>query len=92
MASVVAHIHGGGKIVIPAAFRHELGLKPGDAMVVALEDGTLRLIPRARAVKEVQRLVRQYVNPKRDLASEVLEERRAEAMRENRRTTRKRGS
>ena len=84
MPQTMTHIHRGGRIVIPAAYRRALGLKPGDFVLVTLEDGSLRVVPRDYAIMEAQRLVREFVG-KANLANELLEERRAEASRESRR-------
>jgi hypothetical protein len=51
-------------------------------VVVRLEDGEVRLIKYADSVRRAQALVRQFVEPGRSLADELIAERRAEAERE----------
>ena len=66
--------------MIPARFRHALGLKPGDSVQIELEDGVLRLESRAARIKRAQALVAKYASG-RSLADELIAERRAEAAR-----------
>ncbi len=43
-----------GQVVLPKAVREALGLKAGDELLVRVEDGTLRLIPkRKQSLSEV---------------------------------------
>jgi AbrB family looped-hinge helix DNA binding protein len=72
----------GGRVVLPAQLRREAGLAVGDDVVVRLEDGEVRLIKYADAVRHAQALVRQFVEPERSLADELIAERRAGAERE----------
>ena len=67
-----------GRIVIPAQYRKALGIKPGDEVILALEDMGVRLYTRRQAIKSAQALVRQYVPSGRDLSLELIEERRLE--------------
>jgi AbrB family looped-hinge helix DNA binding protein len=46
---LVARMTAGGRIVIPAAYREALGIKPGDDVVLQLESGEIRLYTRKRA-------------------------------------------
>lgn len=51
-----AKVIAGGKIVIPAELRRELGIKDGDAVVVAkAPDGTLSVKTHAQVIAEGQR-------------------------------------
>ena len=69
----------GGRIVIPARFRKELGLRPGDTVVVDIEGGELRIATRLHGIKRAQDLVRPYVSGTPSMADELIIERRAEA-------------
>ena len=69
----------GGRIVIPAQYRKALGIKPGDELILALEDMGIRLFTRREAIKGAQALVRQYIPLGRNLSLELIEERRVEA-------------
>ena len=68
----------GGRIVIPARFRKELGLRPGDTVVVEIEDGELRIATRLQGIRRSQELVRPYVSGTPSMADELIVERRAE--------------
>ena len=90
MESFRTHLNKGGRIVIPASYRRALKLRPGDAVVLVLEGSEVRVVPRAQAVKRAQALVRQFVPKERDLALELITERRNEVQEEARRTAGKR--
>jgi len=60
-----------GRIVIPAAFRRQLGLEPGDSLVLRIEDDAVRIESRRAAVRAAQRILREKV-PKGELLTERL--------------------
>ena len=72
----------GGRIVVPARLRKALEIKPGDAIVMRLEDSSIRLIPLHQAVELAQEKVRQYAPEGASLVDELIQARRAEAQRE----------
>jgi AbrB family looped-hinge helix DNA binding protein len=73
-----------GRILIPAAVRHRLGLREGSEVIVRVdESGQLQVMSRAQALTRVQGELRKYVGTDRSLADELIAERRAEAEREN---------
>lgn len=74
----------GGRVVIPAPFREALKLKEGDRLVALLEDGEVRLLTGAAAIRRVQTFVRQFVPEGVSLVDELLEDRRREVEREER--------
>ncbi|WP_447974938.1 AbrB/MazE/SpoVT family DNA-binding domain-containing protein [Nitrospira sp. Kam-Ns4a] len=78
MKSFRTHLSQGGRVVIPADYREALGLKPGDDVMLFLEENEVRLITPHQAVKRAQSLVRQYVPPGRTLTEELLKDRRQE--------------
>ncbi len=69
----------GGRLVIPAAYRKALNLKPGDEVMLVLEDGEIRVVSRRQAIARAQNLVRRYVPKKRSLSEELIQERKEEA-------------
>ncbi len=79
MNGVSTKIADGGRLVIPAALRRELGLEIGDEVIVRVEDNELRILTRAEAVKRAQGMVRRHVKGGRSLVDELSAERRAEA-------------
>ncbi len=78
----VTHIGKGARVVIPAALRHALALRPGDPVVLQVEQDTLRLIPLKQAIAAAQRCVRRYIPADAALVDMLLHERRQEAQRE----------
>jgi AbrB family looped-hinge helix DNA binding protein len=82
MNGVSTKIADGGRLVIPAEHRRALGLEVGDEVIIRVEDGELRILTRAEAVKRAQEKVRRHVKGGRSLVDELSAERRAEAKRE----------
>jgi len=74
-----ARLSEGGRLVIPAEFRRALGVRPGDEVILRLEEGELRVLTLERAIRRAQELVAHYVPKGVSLAAELLEERRMEA-------------
>ncbi len=71
MQAVRTRLGENGRVVIPAEFRKQLGLKAGDPLVVRLDDDGLRIESRQAAVRAAQRMVRERV-PKGELLTERL--------------------
>ena len=78
MTEIKTRISIGGRLVIPAAYRKALGLKPGDEVVLVLEEGEIRVISQRQAIARAQALVRRYIPKGRDLSGELIRERREE--------------
>jgi AbrB family looped-hinge helix DNA binding protein len=74
-------IREGGRLVIPASYRKALGLKPGDEVLLSLEDGEIRVVSTRQAVARAQTLVRRYIPKGRKLSEELIKDRREEAAR-----------
>ena len=78
-----ATIDKAGRVVIPAAIRSKVGLQPGAALEVVVDDGSIRLlraVPRPKLVRAGKRLVaRSTAHPAHlppvDVAKLVEEER-----------------
>jgi AbrB family looped-hinge helix DNA binding protein len=71
-----------GRVVIPAPYRKALGIKPGDEVILRMEDDELRITTMPRRIERAQRRVRQYVKPGVSLVDELIAERREAAKRE----------
>lgn len=80
-----AKVIAGGKIVIPAELRRELGISDGDTLVIERDgDGTLTVKTYAQVVREVQDLFRAAVSPyEGSIVDDLIAERRREAARED---------
>ncbi|GGE24331.1 hypothetical protein GCM10011390_49680 [Aureimonas endophytica] len=82
MESKSVRIIEGGKLIIPAAFRRDLGMNVGDTVIVENVGGELRIRSRRSAIANAQRLMRQLVPEGTSVVDEFIAERRAEAERE----------
>lgn len=78
MAAQFVKILPGGRLVIPARFRREMGIGAGDMVIVEIVDGELRV----RSLSRAQRIVGQFVSAELDLANELIADRKKEADRE----------
>ena len=78
MTPIMTKIGKGGRIVIPAEYRRALELEEGDDVLVALQDGEVRIQAIRGAVQRAQQIVQRYVPMDRDLVSELIQERRDE--------------
>jgi AbrB family looped-hinge helix DNA binding protein len=68
-----------GRLVIPAAVREELGLRPGTRLSLRVEDGVLILMTPEAAERE---LLEMFKDVPISLAGELLEDRRLEVQHE----------
>ena len=79
MRTARARLGGAGRLVIPAEYRRHLGIKPGDEVVLVLDDDQVRILTPARALARAQELVARYLGAGAGLAAELIAERRREA-------------
>jgi AbrB family looped-hinge helix DNA binding protein len=80
--AVRMRVNENGRVVLPAAFRKALDIKPGDEVVGRVEGGEVRITTLKRRIQQAQRRVRRYVKPGTSLAEELIRERREAAKRE----------
>jgi AbrB family looped-hinge helix DNA binding protein len=71
-----------GRIVIPAAIREELGFKPGETLLMDIEDGALRIESYPSRVERIQHEIAKYIPAGRMLSEELIVDRREEVRRE----------
>ena len=79
MRTSKAQLGGAGRLVIPAEYRRRLGIKPGDEVVLVLDDDEVRILTPARALARAQELVAHYIGEGAGLAAELIAERRRDA-------------
>jgi AbrB family looped-hinge helix DNA binding protein len=82
------HLADRGRFVLPADVRRRLGLATGDRLVIDVRDDEQTLV--VRKATDVAHSLRGYLSaiaPDRDLAAELIAERREEADREARAAT-----
>ena len=82
MSDITTTIGAGGRIVIPAEFRREIGADIGEEVILRLVDGEIRILTRSQAIRKAQALVRESIPRNRSLVKELLSERRTEFERE----------
>jgi AbrB family looped-hinge helix DNA binding protein len=74
-----AKLNENGRIVIPVAVREQMGLKPGDALVMEIDsDGILRIESHHAHIRRIQQEFTQPAEPERTPASQQLVEDREE--------------
>lgn len=78
--SVEVQVGASGRLVIPAEFRHQLGLQSGDRLVARIDDDRL-IFERADVIK--QRIKKRFSHLKgKGIVDELIAQRRAEAAKE----------
>lgn len=77
-----SRIGAGGRLVIPAEIRRELGLEEGEPVTMRVEDGELRIWSVSEGIRRVQERMKPYIVPGQSVVDELIAERRAEVARE----------
>lgn len=72
----------GGRVIIPAPIRKQLGIEIGDELILRMEQGELKLLTKRQAVEQAQRLLQKYVPRNHSLSDELIAERRNETYNE----------
>lgn len=75
-------IAAGGRIVIPAEVRQELGVKEGDELILSPSESGYRMSTVEQVVREAQAYFRQFKRPGVSVVDGLLEERRQEVAKE----------
>ena len=71
-----------GRVVIPATFRKEIGIRAGDTLVLESDGDSLLVRSYDQVLKETQDYFRRFVSPGASPVDELIADRRAEAARE----------
>jgi AbrB family looped-hinge helix DNA binding protein len=71
-----------GRIVLPAAIRHEFGLEAGEPLTVFAENGEIKILSRKMALESIRAGIIRKRGSLKGLLDEFLSERREEASRE----------
>jgi AbrB family looped-hinge helix DNA binding protein len=72
-------INQNGRVVIPAAFRRALGIKPGDTVLLRMENDELKMSSFRQRLAKAQEFVCKHIPPSVSLADELIAERRQAA-------------
>ena len=75
-------INENGRLSIPAAYRKALEIKPGDEVILRLEDNELHISTIKQALKRARQLVKQYVKTNESLVDSLISDRRKESRHE----------
>lgn len=71
-----------GGLFVPVEYQKILDLKPGDEILMKLDDGEIRISPSKDVVRHAQELVRKHIPSGRKLVDELIQDRRKEAAHE----------
>ena len=83
METLSVKIEKSGRILIPAAVRRQFGLKEGTEMILRVDETGIQMGTREQALARIHERLRRYIPEGRILSEELIQERRAEAEREN---------
>jgi AbrB family looped-hinge helix DNA binding protein len=78
-----ARVGAGGRLVIPAEIRRELGLHEGEPLNMRVVNGELRIWTLSEGIRRAQTLAGAYVRPGESIVDELIAERREEVRRED---------
>lgn len=68
-----------GRIVLPVGVRKAMNLQGGQELMLTLDEDGLHIQTFRQSIARAQAMVRQFVEPGRSLADELIAERRLEA-------------
>ena len=69
----------GGKLVIPASMRRQLGIVAGDTVMVDVDNGELRVRSVTKALERAREILRRHVPEGVSLSDDLIADRRIEA-------------
>jgi AbrB family looped-hinge helix DNA binding protein len=79
METYTTRLERSGRILIPAAVRRHLDLSDGSTVVVTVEEsGAVHVTSRSQVLAQAREEIRKYIPAGRDLADELIQDRRAE--------------
>ena len=84
METYTTRLEKSGRILVPASVRRRLGLSEGSQVVVKVESsGELGITTSSQSLPKVRQEILKYVPRGRDLAEELIRDRRDEVVRED---------
>jgi AbrB family looped-hinge helix DNA binding protein len=82
MKTYHAKVGAGGRVILPAALRHQLGIGEGDTLVLDVGEGDVRVTTLNRAIDEAQAYFAQFSDEETNEVDALMQQRREEAARE----------
>lgn len=82
MNSIATKLSSGGRIVLPASLRANLGLHEGDELLLSISNGEVRITPKALALKNALNIARQHLQNAPSLSEGLIAERKIAAEQE----------
>ena len=79
---VTSKLNDNRRIVIPASIRQQLGLHPGDTLLLRVSGDVLMIEGQQARIRRVQESLRHLIPSDRLMSDELIAERREEARRE----------
>lgn len=70
-----------GRVLVPAAIRHPLGLGENEPLSIYVQDGEVRIVSRVQAIRRMRQRMARYKKAGESVVDELLRERRGEAER-----------
>jgi AbrB family looped-hinge helix DNA binding protein len=83
METTTVKVEKSGRILIPAAVRRKLDLKEGTEVILRADETGIQIRTREQVLARIRKRLRRYIPEGRLLSEELIEERRAEALRED---------
>jgi len=71
-----------GGVVIPPEYLQQLGLQPGNKVIMQLKESEIIIFTPAQAIERAQAWVRSFIPEGYSLVDELIAERRQESLRE----------
>jgi len=68
-----------GRVVIPPEYLQQMGLQPGDKVIMQLKESEIIIFTPDRAIERAQALVRSFIPEGHSLVDELIAERREES-------------
>jgi bifunctional DNA-binding transcriptional regulator/antitoxin component of YhaV-PrlF toxin-antitoxin module len=78
----VAYVDKGGRFVVPARFRKQMGWEFGDKLTLEVVENELRVVSVKQAIRSAQEMVARRVPAGLSLVDELLEDRKNEVRRD----------
>ena len=79
LTNVRTKVTQGGRIVIPAEFRKQLGIEIGEDVNLSVEDGSLKISSQREGIRKAQDMFRKFVPDGISVVDELIADRRREA-------------